>query len=53
VDITRIPSLKVTVQAEDVAPARNVESFPTYGNKKVYIEITSGKAGGAAAGAAS
>jgi tyrosinase len=45
-DILNCPSLQISVQDEEVSPAENKHSFPTYGTPTVHPEITEGKVGG-------
>jgi tyrosinase len=46
VNLSNCPSLQIKVQAEEVTPAENDYSFPTYGTPTTHPEITKGKVGG-------
>ena len=44
--LSSCPSLEIKVQDEEVMPAENEHSFPTYGSPTAHPEITEGKVGG-------
>jgi hypothetical protein len=46
VNLSNCPSLQIKVHDEEVTPAENEHTFPTYGTPTVHPEITEGKVGG-------